>query len=102
VIFLSAKDTIRDQRYGYKLGATTYLTKPFQPDRLLRNINSIFEHTPPERKTKKHSLRKARELVQAIASGELPEEKPEKPKAPHSQTVHHREAETPEDSIWRG
>lgn len=41
VIVLSAKDTSRDIKYGYKLGANLYLTKPFQPDRLLKNVQML-------------------------------------------------------------
>jgi len=53
VVFLSAKDANRDIKYGYKLGASIYLTKPFQPDRLLRNIDQLFQRTPPIRRAKK-------------------------------------------------
>jgi DNA-binding response OmpR family regulator len=55
VMFLSAKDANRDIKYGYKLGATIYLTKPFQPDRLLRNMDSFFERTPPTWREKRHA-----------------------------------------------
>jgi CheY-like chemotaxis protein len=41
-IFLSAKDTSRDIKYGYKLGANLYLTKPFQPERLLKNVQMLI------------------------------------------------------------
>jgi len=42
-VFLSAKSDIRDQKYGYKIGASSYLTKPFQPSRLLKNVKLVFE-----------------------------------------------------------
>jgi DNA-binding response OmpR family regulator len=51
VIFLSAKDTARDIKYGYKLGANLYLPKPFQPERLLRNVESLLSHYEPRKKT---------------------------------------------------
>ena len=57
VIILSAKDTTREIKYGYKLGARLYLTKPFEPERLLRNVELLFERTPPARGPKKHSLK---------------------------------------------
>jgi DNA-binding response OmpR family regulator len=109
VILLSAKDTIRDQRYGYKLGATTYLTKPFQPERLLRNVDNIFEHTPPDRATKRWSLEEARNRVRAI-EGKDPEPTREggsdKKSAAgptiSSKTVHHREQVDEDDKKWRG
>lgn len=50
--FLSAKDTPRDIKYGYKLGANFYLTKPFQPDRLLKAVDTLLEPLGhPRRKT---------------------------------------------------
>ena len=62
VIILSAKNATREIKYGYKLGARLYLTKPFDPDRLLKNVNLLFEHTPPQRRPKKSNLRQV--LVQ--------------------------------------
>jgi DNA-binding response OmpR family regulator len=41
IVVLSAKDTSRDIKYGYKLGANLYLTKPFHPDRLLKNVQML-------------------------------------------------------------
>jgi DNA-binding response OmpR family regulator len=46
VVFLSAKDSNHDMKYGYKLGANLYLPKPFQPDRLLKTVTSLLEHVP--------------------------------------------------------
>ena len=54
VIILSAKDSARDQKYGYKLGASIYLTKPFQPERLVKNVSTLLStaaFTHPRRKT---------------------------------------------------
>ena len=51
VIFLSAKDTARDIKYGYKLGANLYLPKPFQPERLIRNVETLLSHYEPRKKT---------------------------------------------------
>jgi DNA-binding response OmpR family regulator len=47
VILLSAKDNARDIKHGYKLGASLYLTKPFAPERLLKNVKTQFEIHPP-------------------------------------------------------
>ncbi len=52
VIILSAKKNKRDIQYGYQVGAVLYLTKPFQPTRLRRNIDFLFEHNPPVRHVK--------------------------------------------------
>lgn len=103
VVFLSAKDTIRDQRYGYKLGATTYLTKPFQPDRLQRNIDNIFHHTPPDRRPKRWNMEEARRRVQALLEVKGDAARKEVPKVNEVQrtTVHHREQTVEEDKQWR-
>ncbi|CAN5313488.1 hypothetical protein BH09SUM1_BH09SUM1_21030 [soil metagenome] len=51
IIVLSAKSSAGEIKHGYKLGATMYLTKPFQPDRLLKNVETQFKvHPPPRRK----------------------------------------------------
>ncbi len=57
VIILSAKNATREIKYGYKLGARLYLTKPFDPGRLLKNVSLLFEHTPPKRSPKHFTLR---------------------------------------------
>jgi len=57
IIILSAKGSTREIKYGYKLGASLYLTKPFDPPRLLKNVELLFKHTPPPRREKKYSLR---------------------------------------------
>ena len=56
VIFLSAKHTQSDMKVGYQKGADFYLTKPFQPDRLARNVDLIFERTPPSKSRKKFTF----------------------------------------------
>lgn len=43
-IFLTAKETKSDFRYGMDLGADDYLTKPFSPQDLLRAIDSRLNH----------------------------------------------------------
>lgn len=42
IIFLSAKNSPHDIRYGYKVGANYYLTKPFLPDRLHRTVEIVM------------------------------------------------------------
>jgi len=56
VMFLTAKSNPSDVKYGYKLGAVTYLTKPFNPERLLKNIDSFFKYTPPVQFNKKFTF----------------------------------------------
>ena len=45
IIFLSAKDSILDVKYGYKLGANFYLTKPFQPERVHRTLEMLLHQS---------------------------------------------------------
>lgn len=52
IIILSARSAASDIKHGYRLGATLYLTKPFQPDRLLKNVKTQFEYNPPGGKKK--------------------------------------------------
>lgn len=58
IIVLSAKDNVREIKHGYKLGVALYLTKPFNPERLMKNVETQFRMHPPE------SLRKALSLDQ--------------------------------------
>jgi DNA-binding response OmpR family regulator len=57
VIFLSAKGAASDQRYGYTLGAALYLTKPFEPSRLVKNVKLTVKELEGKRKAKKFTLR---------------------------------------------
>lgn len=68
VIILSAKDTSREIKYGYKLGASLYLTKPFVPERLLRNVELLFERTPPIQKAKANNLKQVLMQIQLLKS----------------------------------
>jgi DNA-binding response OmpR family regulator len=43
VLFLSALNTRDNIKKGYESGANLYLTKPFDPQRLLRNVDMFFE-----------------------------------------------------------
>ncbi|MGB9692151.1 MAG: response regulator [Candidatus Sumerlaeaceae bacterium] len=67
VVVLSAKDSSRDIKYGYKLGANLYLTKPFQPDRLLKNIQMLATGLGKPR-PKSYSLRDVQLRLQLLAT----------------------------------
>lgn len=74
VIILSAKNTTREIKYGYKLGARLYLTKPFDPERLQRNVDLIFERTPPPLRKKQYTIKQVYvqiELRKSYESGAL-------------------------------
>jgi len=98
VCFLSAKSSARDLKYGYGLGASFYLTKPFQPERLLRNVKLQFERTPPPHQRKHLQIAEINQQFQtqgktywvATSSSDVPptpapepsSSKPEKSEAP--------------------
>lgn len=69
VLFLTALGAKDDIKKGYSVGANLYLTKPFDPMRLLKNIEVFFETTPPNRTKKRYTQE---ELVQAEKEGRLP------------------------------
>lgn len=45
IIMLSAKAQIDDKVAGLKMGADTYLTKPFDPDELTANVEAVLRRT---------------------------------------------------------
>ncbi len=58
VILLSALNQKEDMKRGYQYGASVYLTKPFEVERLRRNIALMFEGKAPG--PKKHSIEAVR------------------------------------------
>lgn len=71
-IFLSAKDTARDVKYGYKLGANVYLTKPFQPERLLKNLQALIETSPHiAERHKQHTMKEVHMRLQLKSSSHM-------------------------------
>lgn len=69
VMFLSALSGKDDMKKGYGAGANLYLTKPFEPTRLLKNIDVFFRTTPPPRRAKKFTID---EINAKEASGAAP------------------------------
>jgi DNA-binding response OmpR family regulator len=73
IVFLSAKDSPRDIKYGYKLGVHLYLTKPFQPERLLKNVQSLLDYSPTAKPGKKmYSMRDVTLRMQLKAGHYVP------------------------------
>lgn len=54
VIFLTALNTKKDIMAGYTAGADLYLTKPFDPLRVRKNIDVFIEKTPPPKRNRLH------------------------------------------------
>ena len=67
VIILSAKASMGEIKHGYKIGASLYLTKPFEPERLLRNVRMQVEAAGPPRPKKATITRVAEDLFQTQA-----------------------------------
>jgi DNA-binding response OmpR family regulator len=84
VLFLSALNTKEDMVKGYGAGANLYLTKPFDPSRLLRNVDVFFEEKSPPVTHKRFTLEEIREIERqgpsaisaAKASGKVPSAAP--------------------------
>jgi two-component system, OmpR family, response regulator len=48
VLFLSARDAVRDKVRGLTLGAYDYMTKPFSPDELVARVRSVLRRSELE------------------------------------------------------
>jgi len=88
VCFLSAKASARDLKYGYGLGAALYLTKPFQPERLIRNVKLLFERTPPAHRHKRFTVAEVNQRYESerlsyfVATAETAQAPPREPSKP--------------------
>jgi two-component system OmpR family response regulator len=47
VIFLTARDEVRDRLAGFESGADDYITKPFSLDEVLARIRAVLKRTQP-------------------------------------------------------
>lgn len=69
VIVLSAKRSVENHKRAYALGAILYLNKPFEPDRLLRNIKMLMDNTKlPPMKPKHYRLHELDRQLELRAS----------------------------------
>ena len=75
IYFLTSASSREDVKKGYAMGGNLYLQKPFDPFRLLKNIDFYIERNPVEPKTKKYSVEQLREIDKKKAP-----EKPEQTK----------------------
>lgn len=72
IIVLSAKSAPNEVKHGYRLGATMYIVKPFDPNRLVKNVETQFQVAPPTRRSKTldgTDLLRTLENIQAFRKG---------------------------------
>ncbi|MBN1901717.1 response regulator [Candidatus Sumerlaeota bacterium] len=62
IYFLTSSSDREDIKKGYALGCNLYLQKPFDPFRLLKNIDFYYEKNPIPPKTKKYNLKQLQEM----------------------------------------
>jgi len=65
VLFLSAKRTTQAIKEGYGAGANLYLTKPFDPQRLVRNIDQYLQENHAKPRPKRYT-------IEAVLAGAKP------------------------------
>ncbi|MCC5877627.1 MAG: response regulator [Candidatus Sumerlaeia bacterium] len=56
VMFLTALGSKEDHMKGFKSGANRYLTKPFDPNRLLKNVEQLFDELDLEPRKRRYSI----------------------------------------------
>jgi len=62
IYFLTSSSSKEDIKRGYELGCNLYLQKPFDPYRLLKNIDFYFQQNPTPPKKKKYTLKDLEEI----------------------------------------
>lgn len=84
VIFLTALNARKDIMAGYQAGVDLYLTKPFDPLRVRKNIDVFIEKTPPPHRARKFPWDVLTERLRAkktvAAHGAVEEEAPPAPR----------------------
>jgi DNA-binding response OmpR family regulator len=99
VLFLSVKGEKEMIKKGYGAGANLYLTKPFDPDRLVKNIEYYFEENRARPSAKTHSLFELRRMEptgpRKAKEPRRPAAKPSPPKAERAPQPPPPQAEAP-------
>lgn len=62
VMFLSGHGTRENIKKGYAAGANLFMTKPVDPERLLRNVDFTIQHELPPLRNKKYTIDQLRQM----------------------------------------
>ena len=62
VMFLSGHDDKESIKKSYAVGANLFMTKPVDPERILKNIDFTIAHTPPPLHVKRHTTEEIERL----------------------------------------
>lgn len=57
VMFLTALGSKEDHMKGFKSGANRYLTKPFDPNRLIKNVEQLFDELDLEPRKRRYTIK---------------------------------------------
>jgi len=66
VLFLSALNDRENIKQGYASGANLYLTKPFEPERVIRNIEVHFKEKGIAPRERKYSIAQLQEIFDRV------------------------------------
>ena len=62
VMFLTALGAKEDHMKGFAAGANRYMTKPFDPSRLLKNVDNLFDELQPVPRQRRYSIDQIRKM----------------------------------------
>lgn len=75
VMFLSGHATKENIKKGYAAGANLFMTKPVDPERLLRNVDFTIQHELPPLRNKQYTIEQLRQME--VGQGAAPAAGPE-------------------------
>ena len=68
VVMLTARNSERDFLQGWRSGVDQYLTKPFDPDALLKTVREILQRSPEELAERRRNELEKAELLYRLES----------------------------------
>jgi len=76
VLFLTAYASTENIKQGYAAGATRFMVKPIEPEKILRNVELTIEEKRPRIRPKTYTIDQLRQME---AEGTMPVHSPEEP-----------------------